>query len=270
MPELPEVETVRRHLLHFQKKQIQDIKLYRAGLRYPFPSNLTKVAPGKSIQKLDRIGKYLLIHLQNDLCILLHLGMSGRILVNCEKTEKHCHVRFLFTDHSFFDFYDPRRFGFLLLHDGSPIRLHPRIQHLGPDPLHDDIDPRRLFKIFQNKQQAIKNVLLDQTVIAGLGNIYVCEALFSAGISPEQPAKSLSLSTVKRLIPGIQDVLQKAIQAGGSTLSDHRQPNGDKGYFQHEFQVYHRIGSPCVQCQSPIAKITQAGRSTYFCPDCQK
>jgi formamidopyrimidine-DNA glycosylase len=292
MPELPEVETVRRGLSPaMEGTKLKRLQLNRADLRFPFPENLAVAVEGRQIVSLGRRAKYLLIDLEDDLTIIAHLGMSGSFRVEEEtlgtfhhprsKDEKHDHVVFHLergADTLKVIYNDPRRFGFLHLMKRSELDLYPAFAQLGPEPTGNALDADYLGKRFSGKAQPLKSTLLDQTVIAGLGNIYVCEALWRAHLSPKRAAGSIVTPTGRPkkelvlLTEAIRAVISDAIAAGGSSLRDHIQTDGSLGYFQHSFSVYDQEDKPCrtLGCDGTIARITQAGRSTFYCPRCQK
>lgn len=279
MPELPEVETVMRGLEPFLSgKILKDIKAHRADLRVPFPARLADLA-GRKITKLSRRAKYMLIHFDADI-LVIHLGMSGRMIVHHDMRgltlEKHDHMVMVMKDGAGAVFNDPRRFGMALLLRENELATHKAFKDLGPEPLSKNFDSAFLHNALKTKNAPIKSALLDQHMVVGIGNIYACEALFEAGIDPRRKAKDITAKKVGDLAQVIKDVLKRAIAAGGSSLKDYRQADGNLGYFQHSFKVYGREGVPCPRCKksgktkSVIHKITQAGRSTFFCPTCQK
>jgi len=274
MPELPEVETVVRGLRPFlQDQRLDKLLLRRADMRFPFPEGLAQRVTGKTISAVERRAKYGLIRFASDdpLSLLFHLGMSGRMV--CETTatdtfEKHDHV-VLETSKGQVRFNDPRRFGFLDLIEGED-GTNRFLSALGPEPLSDAVSARYLQEAFKGRASPIKANLLNQRLIAGLGNIYVCEALFDAAILPTRKAGSLTKAENTRLCEAIKDVLAKAIEAGGSSLRDYKQVSGELGYFQHAWKVYGRESEPCRSCQAPIERIVQSNRSTFFCAACQR
>ncbi len=292
MPELPEVETVRRGLAPaMEGAVIVRLELNRADLRFPFPPGFADAVRDRSIISLGRRAKYLLIDLEDDLTIISHLGMSGSFRIENEalgafhysrsKDVRHDHVIFHLrhSDALLKVIYnDPRRFGFMQLSKRSELDLYPAFAELGPEPTGNALDADYLAQRFAGKSQPLKGALLDQSVIAGLGNIYVCEALWRAHLSPMRPATSLVGKTGKPkkelalLTQSIREVIADAIDAGGSSLRDHIQTDGTLGYFQHSFSVYDREGGACRTpgCKGTVARITQAGRSTFHCPVCQK
>ncbi len=279
MPELPEVETIRRGMEKtIRGHVIAKVEQRRSGLRVPFPANFSKELEGKKIERLTRRAKYILIHLASR-TVILHLGMSGRILLVPAKgnyqPQKHDHLILDFDDGSKMIFNDARRFGMVMMADENEVANHPAFKDLGPEPLDNGFSAPVLFDSLRNKKTSIKAALMDQRVVAGLGNIYVCEALFHAGIGPARIAATLSEEDAEKLVKAIRKVLNEAIAAGGSTLRDYRHADGELGYFQHHFAVYDREGEPCPGCSCDISrsggvrKITQGGRSTYYCPEKQ-
>lgn len=295
MPELPEVETVRRGLAPVMEQAIiTRLVLRRPDMRFPFPVDFAMKVAGQRIISLSRRAKYLLIDLENGLTIVSHLGMSGSFrieaggtadvpgdfLMERSKDEKHDHVIFHLegpSGPSRVIYNDPRRFGFMDLAPRSELETLPAFRDLGPEPVGNSLDAEYLATRFAGKAQPIKLALLDQKVIAGLGNIYVCEALWRTGISPLRPASSLLTKTgrmkkeLPALVDAIRQVIADAIAAGGSSLRDHIQTDGSLGYFQHSFKVYDREGEACLSpgCGATIQRITQGGRSTFYCARCQ-
>ena len=282
MPELPEVETVRRGLTPAMEGQvIVQADVNRPDLRWPFPDNMSERLTGKTVLRLRRRSKYVLADLSSGETLLIHLGMSGRMLISGDPLgqfvhehpapEKHDHVVFHMSNGSRVTFNDPRRFGAMDLLDTATADKHKLLVSLGPEPLGNDFNESVLIAAFENKKSPVKSALLDQGIVCGLGNIYVCEALFRAGISPTRLAKDLTKPRVRSLVPIIRDVLSEAIEAGGSSLKDFRQADGELGYFQHSFDVYGREGEPCRAdgCKNAIERIVQSGRSSFHCPTCQ-
>lgn len=287
MPELPEVETVRRGLAPFlEGAVIESVTLHRPDLRFPFPEDFAARLSGRRIAHLGRRAKYLLATLSDGGTWLSHLGMTGGFLVSGQRLEessrllsggpagKHVHFEagLLHPEHGpvRLSYTDPRRFGFMAL---FPLgAANPYTDPLGPEPLGNALDALTLGAALAGKRGPIKTVLLDQRVIAGLGNIYVCEALFGSGIDPRRPAGSLAPEEIGRLVAAIRAVLEEAIAAGGSTLRDFANSEGQPGYFQHSFAVYGHEGDPCPRpdCSGQVARIVQAGRSSFFCPVCQR
>ncbi|MCA0044255.1 bifunctional DNA-formamidopyrimidine glycosylase/DNA-(apurinic or apyrimidinic site) lyase [Celeribacter litoreus] len=283
MPELPEVETVRRGL----EPSMSGVKIMRADvnrqdLRWPFPERMVERLTGARVLQLRRRSKYILADLDRDETLLIHLGMSGRMTVSGDPLgqfvhehpaqEKHDHVVFHMENGARVTFNDPRRFGAMDLIPSGAEATHPLLAKLGPEPLGNAFSEEHLVTALKDKQSPIKSALLDQHIVAGLGNIYVCEVLFRAGIHPARRASRISAARVASLVPIIREVLLEAIDAGGSSLKDFRQADGELGYFQHSFKVYGREGGACVtdNCDATIKRITQSGRSTFFCPHCQR
>ena len=278
MPELPEVETVMRGLQPaLEGRRLVEVRAFRADLRKPIPADFEKRLVGAEITGLSRRAKYLLIELAGGLQLLLHLGMSGRILVveNCDagwKPGRHDHITFLTDAGTRVVFNDARRFGLVDFIEPGMGAVHPLLAHLGPEPLSNAFSGPVLAAALAGKNTTMKAALMDQHVVAGLGNIYVSEALHRARISPRRRARNLGPRRADRLAGAIRDVLGEAIKSGGSTLKDYARPDGELGYFQHKFRVYDRAGAPCPQpaCGGVISQISQAGRSTYFCSRCQR
>jgi formamidopyrimidine-DNA glycosylase len=270
MPELPEVETVRRGLaLRMSGRRIVRAELRRPDLRRPFPPDLGERLDGARIGELSRRGKYILIELDDSGTLLLHLGMSGRITAGTadEPAEKHDHVVLTLDDGTVVRFNDTRRFGTLDYIVRGKEAAHPLLAGLGPEPLEPGFDAGYLSRALAGKLTPIKSALLDQKIVAGLGNIYVCEALYRAGISPRRLAATVVGARAARLAAAVREVLDEAIAAGGSSLRDYVQANGELGYFQHRWAVYGKEGEPCpgCTCAEGVRRITQAGRSTFFC-----
>jgi formamidopyrimidine-DNA glycosylase len=268
MPELPEVETTVRGLEHVLKgRRIVRVEARRADLRRSFPQDLGQRLTGARVTSLGRRAKYGLIHTDRDDTLIFHLGMSGSWRINHAKLEKHDHLLLETDDGARLSLNDPRRFGSVDLVPTDQLEIWPPFAVLGPEPL--DVTAEELRRRLAGRSAAIKLLLLDQRIIAGLGNIYVCEALFRAGIHPKRPGGSLSLERLRRLVPAIQDVLAEAIAAGGSTLRDFASPDGELGYFSKSFAVYDREGQACA-CGGTVKRIVQGGRSTFYCPRCQR
>ena len=281
MPELPEVETVRRGLSPaMEGRVIERVELRRADLRFPFPDDFAKRLKGVKIERLRRRAKFLMAELSSGELLTMHLGMTGRFAIEGKGFEifehstsdnpKHDHVVFHMQDDVTITFNDPRRFGFMELYSAGEAETSKRFAELGPEPLSNHFSSEYLEDVLKAKSSPIKNTLLDQRVVAGLGNIYVCEALFRAGISPTRKSSSIKGERADRLVPVIKDVIREAIDAGGSSISDFAQTDGKLGYFQHSFLVYGRENEPCKVCDKPVARISQSGRSTFFCVACQR
>ena len=275
MPELPEVETVRRGLaLKMSGRCITRAELRRPDLRRPFPPALAAWLRGARIGALGRRGKYILIELDTDGLLLLHLGMSGRVTVGSAELPDapHDHVVLTLDDGAVIRFNDARRFGLIDYMRRSEAAQHPLLVGLGPEPLEAEFNGTYLARALAGKLTPIKSALLDQRTVAGLGNIYVCEALFRAGVSPRRLAATIGRGRASRLVAGIRSVLMEAIEAGGSSLRDYVQADGELGYFQHHWAVYGREGNPCpgCDCATGVRRIVQAGRSTFYCAKKQR
>ena len=273
MPELPEVETVKRAIAPMTTgKRITDIFVSSKGLRWPFPQSLESALKGKRCGTPTRRGKYILIPVSNRQILLIHLGMSGsiRIYTNRPNLQKHDHFALGFEGGEWLVLCDPRRFGFVDLFCESEIESHWLLKNLGPEPLCEDFTVAYLMAQTAGKTCTIKSLLLNQTKVAGIGNIYAAEALFMAGISPKRQAKTIQRARAERLVPAIQSILRKAIEAGGTSLRDHIQPGGEIGYFVQSLQIYGRSGEHCVKCGSIVKEIKQTGRTTFHCSLCQR
>lgn len=271
MPELPEVETTVRGLARFlDGATLARVETRRAGLRRPFPADLVQVLTGASVTGLGRRAKYGLIHTNRGQSLVFHLGMSGRWRIEPEELGKHDHLVLETANGHTLSLCDPRRFGSVDLVEEAQLDEWPAFAALGPEPLGDILTAAHLKAALKGRSAAIKLMLLDQRVVAGLGNIYVCEALFRAGIDPRKAAGKISGPALERLVPEIKAVIAEAIEAGGSTLRDYAQPDGQLGYFSKRFDVYDRQGEPCTTCGAPVQRFAQGGRSTWYCGKCQK
>lgn len=276
MPELPEVETVRRGLVPvLEGRRLAAATVRRPDLRFPLPENLASRLAGRCVQRLDRRGKYLLLRLDDGWTLLCHLGMSGGFAVTDAWTTEpgpHDHVDLVTEDGACLRYRDPRRFGFMDLIAPDGDGAHPRLKDLGPEPLSNGFSGPYLAARLDGRRGPVKAALLDQKLVAGLGNIYVCEALFRAGLSPRRRAGTVTGGRAETLVRAVRDVLEAAIAAGGSSLRDHRKPDGDLGYFQHTFAVYDREGRPCpgCTCADGVHRIVQSGRSTFYCATRQR
>jgi formamidopyrimidine-DNA glycosylase len=288
MPELPEVETVRRGLAPVMEgKRFAKVEVRRGDLRWPLPKGFAQKLNGKAVQGLGRRAKYLLADLSSGDVLLMHLGMSGSFRVGKDsapgtyyhersKSTAHDHIVFHMSNGATVTFNDPRRFGSMKLVSRARLEDEPLLRSLGPEPLGNEFDSAMLAKACAGKKTSLKAALSDQRVVAGLGNIYVCEALFRARLSPKRIASTIAdrdgkpNERAKKLVDAIKAVLKDAIEAGGSSLRDHRRADGSLGDFQHNFQVYDREGEPCPCCKGKIKRIVQGGRSTFYCPSCQK
>jgi len=279
MPELPEVETVMRGLQkRLEGRTIRRAVAHRADLRWPLPANLQARLTGARVTGFRRRGKYILMRLAGGDSLLLHLGMSGRIVLGPLQPNEptpHEHLVLETTDGCRVGFVDPRRFGAVDLVPTRREDAHRLLADLGPEPLDPGFSPAVLSAALAGRRTPIKAALLDQKVVAGLGNIYVCEALFRARLSPLRSAHTIPGTRAARLVPAIQDTLREAIAAGGSTLRDYVQPDGELGYFQHAWKVYGGERKPCERCPGKpacpgIRRVTQSGRSTFYCPRTQR
>lgn len=283
MPELPEVETVRRGLLPVMEgTRILRADVNRPDLRWPFPERMAERVSGTRVMSLRRRSKYLLADLSSGETLLVHLGMSGRILISGDAPgafrnrhtmhEKHDHVVFHMEGGARVTFNDPRRFGVMDLVATASAERHRLLAGIGPEPLGNAFDEVYLTGALKGRRTPVKSALLDQRVVAGLGNIYVCEVLHRAGVSPTRRVSRLAARRIASLVPHVRDVLSEAIAAGGSSLRDYRQADGELGYFQHTFRVYGREGDPCVKpgCAGRIVRTVQSGRSSFHCPKCQR
>lgn len=280
MPELPEVETVCRGLRPaLQNHILTDIKTFRKNLRIPFPKNLS-ILRGDKITAISRRAKYILIHFKSGNVMIIHLGMSGRIMLHKTKAlpmhQKHDHMVLTTDKGAYAVFNDPRRFGLVDLSLEENLSTHRFFKDLGPEPLEKEFTAKILAENLRHKKIAVKLAIMDQRVVVGVGNIYASEALYMAGIDPRRPANSLTAAEIAKLVPAIKTVLKKAIAAGGSSLRDYVQTDGELGYFQHGFRVYDRDGETCSACKKAgsrtpcIQRITQGGRSTFYCPKQQQ
>ena len=286
MPELPEVETVRRGLApHLEGARLTRVDQRRPDLRFPLAERFAERLTGAKVLTLGRRAKYLTAPLDTGETLVAHLGMTGRFTIEAGgterpgrfhnqpvETEKHTHLVFETDRGARIAFNDARRFGYMDLIPTAALEAHPWFAGLGPEPLGQDFGPGTLAGAFAGRKQSVKATLLDQRVVAGLGNIYVCEALHRAGLSPERAAGTLKPADLKRLAQAIRTVLEEAIEAGGSTLRDYRHADGALGYFQHAFRVYDRADEPCPspRCRGTVRRTVQAGRSSFFCPVCQR
>jgi formamidopyrimidine-DNA glycosylase len=293
MPELPEVETVRRGLAPvMERARFRKVVAHRGDLRWPLPANFAQRLQGQTVRHLGRRAKYLLAELASGDVLMMHLGMSGSFRVARRGSSQvpgdyhhrrgnhaaHDHVIFHMSSGAVISFNDPRRFGMMKLVPARELEAEPLLNALGPEPLADAFDAERLARLCRGKKTSLKAALSDQRVVAGLGNIYVCEALHRARLSPRRRASTIATKSsrpnerAQALVAAIKAVLEEAIASGGSSLRDHRQTSGALGEFQHNFRVYDREGKPCPRrgCPGTIKRIVQGGRSTYYCPVCQR
>ena len=282
MPELPEVETVCRGLAPVLEGAVIDrVEVRQPRLRWPVPDDFAHKLSGRKMLTLRRRAKYMLMTMEDETVVLGHLGMSGRMTIHragepLPPPGKHDHIDFVTGAGDVVRYCDPRRFGMMLLSTVSELEEHRLIRHLGPDPLGNSFNAQVLAARLRGKTGPIKAALLDQKVVAGLGNIYVCESLFRSGISPKRKAGTVQGGRADKLTVAIRDVLTEAVAAGGSTLRDHAQPDGELGYFQNNFKVYGREGEACPGCDCDVAatggirRLVQSGRSTFYCPRRQR
>ena len=293
MPELPEVETVRRGLAEVMEgRRVELVEVRRHDLRIPVPDDFALRLKGRTLEKLGRRAKYLVGEFDDGTVLLAHLGMSGRMIIETPddsaqaspenrpgnfvhdpgKHARHEHIVFHVGNGTVIRFSDPRRFGLMTLTDRDSFAGHKLIRHLGPEPTGEDFTGPVLAAQLKGKHTPIKAALLDQRVVAGVGNIYACEALYAAGISPRRQASTVQGRRAGRLAAAVREVLGEAIAAGGSSLRDHVAPTGELGYFQHSFKVYGRTGEPCpgCDCGQSVQRIVQSGRSTFYCAKRQR
>ena len=271
MPELPEVETVKRGLEPvLLGETIRKITLNRPDLRMPFPERLAERLEGKRCLNLRRRGKYIWMDVEGGETIVIHLGMSGSFTINPQNVKPHDHFILETTTNNRIIYNDPRRFGMFFIVPTGEENTHPAFARMGPEPFANDFNADSLIAALKNKDTPIKTALLDQSVIAGIGNIYACEALYIAGISPLRKSRTIGHAKAERLVQALRTVLSDAIAAGGSSLRDHKQTDGTMGYFQHNFKVYDRAGHTCPETGGKIKRITQSGRSTFYCPQKQR
>jgi formamidopyrimidine-DNA glycosylase len=281
MPELPEVETVRRGLAPVMEgRRIMTVHVRRRDLRIPIPENFASRLEGARLDRLGRRSKYLAAELDVGLVLVMHLGMTGRFTIGGTKlgeyvhdagdVARHEHVVFQMEGGVRVGYSDPRRFGFMDLWPLADIESYPSFATLGPEPLTGAFSGRYLADVLKPRRTPVKAALLDQTIVAGLGNIYVCEALWRAGISPLREAAAVTRLQAERLVKAIDAVICDAILAGGSSISDFAAADGSAGGFQHSFNVYGREGDPCTRCGAVIGRIVQSGRSTFYCSSCQR
>ena len=281
MPELPEGETVRRGLTPaMEGRVIERLQVNRADLRFPFPDRFKERVEGARVTRMGRYAKFLVTELDTGEALIMHLGMTGRFTINADPTAEfhhnpgtyatHDHVIFTMQGGATVTYNDVRRFGFMELWPSDDMQNYPRLKAMGPEPLSNRFNADYLSEALKGKHTPIKAALLDQSVIAGLGNIYVCEALFRSGLRPRRKASTIPGARAERLAPAINAVNAEAIEAGGSSISDFASASGDLGYFQHGFAVYDRTGEPCKTCDGQIKRIVQSGRSSFFCGGCQR
>lgn len=275
MPELPEVETVMRGLTPvMQGKKVNNAEITRDNLRIPFPDNFANRMSKRQVHGLSRRGKYIFMMLDGDETLVVHLGMSGSFRIipphKIYTPVAHDHVRFYMEGDNIVIYNDPRRFGMMFMVKTGEEHAHPAFAAMGAEPLGNHFNGQTLFETLQTRKSPIKTALLDQSVVAGVGNIYACEALYQSGISPLRPANALTKTECENLALAIKNVLNAAILSGGSSLRDHKQVDGTMGYFQHHFHVYGREGEICRETGGIIKRIVQSGRSTFYCAEKQR
>jgi len=280
MPELPEVQTVCDGIKNFViGARVTNAKIINKKLRIEIPKSIEKLS-GAEIQQVRRKAKYIILELSNNKLLVIHLGMSGRLTIdknligdyyhkksNCQK---HDHLKITLDNGYTLTYNDTRKFGLIDLIDSNQESSYKYFKHLGCEPLSEKFTKQALGEICKSRTKNIKATIMDASLIVGVGNIYACEALFRAGILPERPAKTLSSKELERLRQAIISTLESAIKAGGSTIQDYANPNGEAGYFQHSFSVYDREDQECKICKNKILRVKDSGRSTYYCPKCQK
>ena len=279
MPELPEVEIIKNNLSDYLvDKTFHSTEVFTSKLRYKIPHNLVESIKNQRVTNISRIAKYIIISLDNDYSLLIHLGMTGNFLINTQKMghneNRHVRLRFIMSDQSEIDYVDIRKFGFFKLINPQKIEIKKLKAELGPDALSDEFDTKYLQECLKNRFTNIKSALLNQKVVGGIGNIYASEALFRAKIPPMMESRKVVKNKTKTsdLISSIKFILNDAIKVGGSTIRDHKNLKGESGYFQYKFNVYNRENMVCnsQNCNSKIKKIVQTGRSTFYCTKCQK
>ena len=279
MPELPEVEIIKNNLSDYLvNKTFHSIKVFTSKLRYKIPHNLVESVKNQRVTHISRVAKYIIVSLDNNYALLIHLGMTGNFLINTKKKKqkdsKHVRIRFVMSDESKIDYVDIRKFGFFKLVTPQKNEIRKLLAELGPDALSDEFNTNYLQNTLKNRTINIKNALLNQKIVGGIGNIYASEALFRAKISPITESKKIAKDKIKisDLVSSIKFILNDAIQVGGSTIKDHKNMKGESGYFQYKFNVYNRENMECndQNCDSKIKRIVQTGRSSFYCEKCQK
>ena len=275
MPELPEVQTVVNGIKSkINKHKILRFKKYISKLRYPIQKNLSLKVEGSKVTSVFRRAKYIIINLSNNRSLVIHLGMSGRIIIvkDNKKKFKHTHFSILFDKNLVFQFIDPRRFGYIFVTETASLERHRFFVNLGVEPLIRQFNDRYLLNVTKNKKSPIKNIIMNQKYIVGVGNIYASEALFMSGIHPFRLGKDITKRDCVKLVRAIKSVLKQSIKLGGSSINDHAMVSGKMGYFQNKLYVYGKEGSKCAKrsCQSPIIRIVIAQRSSFYCSECQR
>lgn len=288
MPELPEVETTKNGVLpHVQNKAVQNVIIRQHQLRWPIPDDLPEIIVGATLENIERRAKYLLCHFEGvhfegvhfkdshfegsqSGTVMIHLGMSGnlRVVGSKEPVQKHDHVDFVFQDGTTLRYCDPRRFGSILWLGEKP-QEHKLLSGLGPEPLTEEFNAEYLWQLSRNKKMAVKQFVMDQKIVTGIGNIYATEALFTAGIRPDKPAGKVSKASYGKFVAAAKTILEKAITQGGTTLKDFVGGDGKPGYFAQELLVYGRKGKPCPVCETPLKEVKLSNRTSAYCPECQ-
>ena len=272
MPELPEVQTVCQNLSRtIVKKFINNIKIGNKRLRFDYPRDFAKKIVNQEVISIKRRARYILIYLSQDLVLLIHLGMTGKLLFENHfyQGQKHDHFIINFSDKTKLIYNDQRRFGFVDLFEKSQIKIHKMLVNLGPEPFSDDFNADYLFQKLHKKEMNIKTTMMDNRIVVGVGNIYINEALFCSQINPQSRAKDLSLVKLQILVRNIKEILRQAIDYGGSSIRNYLNLKGDLGNYQSNFNIYGKEGQNCNICHSKIKRLVQNGRSTFFCPKCQ-
>jgi formamidopyrimidine-DNA glycosylase len=272
MPELPEVEIIKCHLKkHIKGRTIKSFYQQRLNIRYQLNKDLKYLTEGARIINIWRRAKYLILDLDREYGIIVHLGMSGKFLLVSDKylLQKHDHIQFILDNNQQLIFNDPRRFGMVYCVPTAALFDDSFFKNFGPEPLTEDFNPEYLLNCLKGKKSPIKNVIMDNKIVVGVGNIYASESLFLSKINPEKMSNSLNLQEIKRLVMAIKEILTKAIASGGTTLKDFVNADNKPGYFKQKLLCYDRKDLSCFNCYFPIIKIKQAGRATYFCPKCQ-
>ncbi len=272
MPEMPEVETLARKLRRtVVGKRVADVRLSGLSLRRPVAKNFASKLKSRRIREVERRGKYIVVELEPKAFWLIHLGMSGRLLYHPSKNspDKHTHAEIRFTDSTVLEYRDPRRFGLLAAYEGTGLDMIPEIRSLGVDPLHSSFNPERMLPLLQKCRQEIKSFLLDQRKVAGVGNIYACESLFLARIHPGRRCCTLNPEEAAKLVAAIRDVMKAAIRHNGTTFSDFMDSDGMAGDNQNYLDVFQREGEPCHRCGTPVRRMRQGNRSSFYCARCQ-
>ena len=271
MPELPEVETSRRGIEpHILGQKVRDVIIRQKKLRWAIPSQLKKYIVNQTVLQVERRAKYILINFETG-CVILHLGMSGSLRITDQKVipDKHDHLDICFANNKILRLRDPRKFGAVLWTRSDPLK-HKLLKSLGPEPLEDEFNGDYLYARAQKRKVDIKSLIMNSHIVVGVGNIYASESLFRAGINPKRSAHRISRQRYEQLVTAIKQILQRAVEQGGTTLRDFTRENGKPGYFQQTLAVYGRSDEPCIQCGNKIRQFKQSQRTTYYCSHCQR